>query len=557
MKKILYIGFWSEHILELDHIYLHALKDQNYQIDKTNEINDKILCEYDVIICGSFLHNPQDIITLSKYYDKVIYNITEPVEINNKTMYKIYSKNLINLTVGCVRENATQIKYPHYMDWGLTIDKMINANNLVSQTTLEELCNKKFCCLINKHDMGKTRTNIYNKLKLIGHIDCPGNLFNNYSNEHFEQIGRMNFQKEYLFSICPENFMTKNLGYVTEKIFMGCITGTIPIYYGDLDLIDKSIFNIDRIILFDPTSETSINQVYYKILELMINPKKLFEFYSQPIFNQTAVQTYSLIIENFNIRINNFINNKPYNYSLLTNKSYENKTKEYTDKINGIDHIVWINLDRSLDRQINMKKILKKINVPNTRIKAIDGATEDMNIYNYLQRPMTNYEKACALSHIKTYSYLKNIPGNYFLVLEDDISLDNLKYFNQDLKSIILEAPDFDILQLQKTYNYKLDNLYTKWHPDIYSTVSYIISKNGLQKLLKKAEYSEYNNSFNLFNPLSIADYFLYNDLETWVYKYNYLSTADNSSIIHPDHLTIHKNSSLFQLLIIFNDLIF
>jgi GR25 family glycosyltransferase involved in LPS biosynthesis len=555
--KILYVGFYPEHKIEEDRIYLNALKGQNYQIEKADKISDELLSKYDVIICGSFLHNPNDVFALSKYYDKVIYNITEPVEFNDRAMYKIYSKNLINLTVGCVKESGTHVKYPHYMDWGLSVDKMVEANNYVGQAKLEEIINKKFCCLINRYDMGKTRTDIYNKLKLIDHIDCPGNLFNNFSNELFEKKGRTNFQKEYLFSICPENFMTKNPGYVTEKLFMACIAGTIPIYWGDLDSIDKSIFNMNRVLLFDPSSETSINQVYYKILELMTNPTKLHEFYSQPIFNPTAIQTYGLLIDNLKMRINKFINGEKYNQSLLTNQSYEIVRNEQADKINGLDHIVWINLDRSLDRRAKMEKILEKINVPNTRIKAIDGANEDMSPFNYLERSMTNYEKAVALSHIKAYSYLKKMSGEYFLVLEDDISLRNLKYFDHDLKSIIANAPDFDILQLQKIYHEKLDNLYSKWKKDIYSTAAYVISRKGLNKLLKLAEYDGTNNKFNIYSPLSIADFFLYNSLETCVYKYNYLSTDDETSIIHPDHLDIHKHSSLVQLATIMNDLVF
>jgi GR25 family glycosyltransferase involved in LPS biosynthesis len=557
IKKILYIGFWTNHKLESDHIYINALKDQNYQIDKTSIINDEILSKYDIIICGSFLQKLNDIVTLSKYYNKLIYNITEPVEFNNKLMYKVYSKKLINLSVGCVEEDASNIKYPHYMDWGLTIDKIIETNKLVSQITQSQLLNKKFCCLINRHDMGKTRTDIYQKLKQIGHIDCPGNLFNNYPNEEFEKKGRTNFQKEYLFSICPENFITKNPGYVTEKIFMSCIAGSIPIYYGDVDSIDKLIFNMDRVILFDPTSPSSINQVYYKILELMTDPIKLYDFYTQPIFNSTAIQTYGTIIENFKMRINNFINHKFYNNSLLTNKSYNVEIKDHAYKINGIDHIVWINLDRSSDRSINMEKILGKINIPNNRIVAIDGAKEDLSYCNNLQRPLTNYEKACALSHIKAYSYLKNIPGKYFLVFEDDVTLDNLKFFNKDLKSIIQEAPEFDILCLHKIYNNKLDNLYTKWEPNMYSTASYVISFNGLQKLLKLAEYNQSNNRANLNSPLSIADYFLYNNTKTFVYKYNFISTADETSTIHPEHITIHKHSTTNQLNTIFNDLVF
>lgn len=561
IKKILYIGFWKEHMLESDFIYLNYLKDKNYQIDKTNEIKDEILSNYDIIICGSFLNNPNDVFVLSKYYDNVIYYITEPIEFINIAMYKVYSKNLINLMIGCIKESGTCIKLPHYMEAGLNSDKIIEANNYISKIKPEEITNKKFCCLINRHDNGKTRTDIYNKLKLIGHIDCPSNLFNNFSNELFEKKGRTNFQKEYLFSICPENFMTKTPGYVTEKLFMACIAGTIPIYYGDLDQIDKSIFNMDRIILFDPRSESSITQVYNSILELMSNPSKLCEFYYQPIFNESAIQTYSLIIDNLKMRINNFINGRAYNQSLLTNESYEIHNKQ-ADKINGIDHIVWINLDRSPDRRVRMEKILEKINVNNTRIKAVDGLTEDMDQYTNLdtnlKRLLTKYEKACALSHIKAYSYLKNIPGEYFLILEDDMNLNNLKYFNNDLKSIILNAPNFDILLLSHTHNYILHNLYSNYKDiPISSAGAYIISRQGLNKLFEVAEYDITNNKFNLYKPLHESDTYLYKYVETYIYKYNFMSTDDETSTIHPSHLNYHKYSSLINLEQIFNELIF
>lgn len=235
--KILCFGFWKGHNFKTNHIYLNALKNNNYNVDQSNIISDELLTQYDVIICGSFINNPNDISILKKHINKVIYNITEPVEFSNVGLFELYHNNLIKLTVGCVKENEKNIKYPHYMDWGLSIDKIIETNNYIKNISYEEIINKKFCNLINRHDNGKTRTPIYNKLKNIGHIDCPGALFNNYPNDKFEKIGRTEFQKNYLFTICPENYVTKNPGYVTEKIYMASIAGTIPIYCGDLDNI--------------------------------------------------------------------------------------------------------------------------------------------------------------------------------------------------------------------------------------------------------------------------------------------------------------------------------
>ena len=280
---------------------------------------------------------------------------------------------------------------------------------------------------------------------------------------------------------------------------------------------------------------------------------KLYEFYTQPIFCDTAIDTFNQIKYNFKLRINNFINNENYNYSIFCDLSKQPNFLNYYHKINGIDHIVWINLDRSLDRKNNMEKLLKNVSINNTRISAIDGKSQDFSHFNFLQRSMTNYEIAVTLSHIKAYSFLNNINGKYFMVLEDDINFNNLKFFNTNLDFIINNAPEFDILLLHKIYEKPL-NLYERWNTDIFSTASYIISKNGINKLLKLAEYNNYNFYFN--SQISIADYFLYNQLNTWVYKYNFISTNDETSIIHPEHLDIHKNSSNFQYNIIFNDLI-
>ena len=154
--------------------------------------------------------------------------------------------------------------------------------------------------MINRHDMGNTRSTIYNKLKEISNICCPSKLFNNYSNIEFEKEGRDHFQKRFLFGICPENFVLTDLaGYVTEKLYLTCVGGSIPIYYGKLDDIDKSIFNINRVLLFDPTNEDSIDEVYNKVNELMNDKEKLFEFYKQKPFTDNAIEMLKKMDDNY------------------------------------------------------------------------------------------------------------------------------------------------------------------------------------------------------------------------------------------------------------------
>ena len=244
---------------------------------------------------------------ITKYINKIVPYITEPIEFFYTAIYDQYVSNRFRLSIGCVPSNSTNIKIPHYIDWGFTPELAKNANEYVNTISIEEIRNKKFACLINRHDNGNTRTNIYNKLKNIGKIVCPSKLFNNFSNKEFENIGRLDFQKQFIFNICPENFVTKLDGYVTEKIWMACRSGNIPIYYGKLDDYDIKIFNMKRVIWFNPLSEESINETVEFVKELATNEEVLFTYYKQDIFLDTSAETFNFYTDDLNKRLNKFI----------------------------------------------------------------------------------------------------------------------------------------------------------------------------------------------------------------------------------------------------------
>jgi GR25 family glycosyltransferase involved in LPS biosynthesis len=210
------------------------------------------------------------------------------------------------------------------------------------------------------------------------------------------------------------------------------------------------------------------------------------------------------------------------------------------NKINGIDKIVWINLERSIDRRIHMENLLKNINVPNTRIEAIDGLTfkreELIKKYNINPIKMLSLrEICCTLSHIKAISSLKDCPGQYFMICEDDILFDNIKYINLDLKSIIKKAPKFDILMLYKNNVIHVDKEYLSWKEELLrgniydGAVCYIISKEGMKK------FNIRNN-----NMINVSDRFIFERLNTIIYKYNLCSTLNVESTIHPHHIKTH-----------------
>lgn len=297
MKKVIFICFWDGYVHHSDILYKRIFSDTEKYDCKTIQLNRNtkiFLNEADIIICGSFISN-----NIENYYYKTLLSITEPIEKTRSIEYNMVKEKRVKAVLGCINNDTNKIKHPLYMIYKED-HKILEINKYIENITFEEFLNKEFCCLINKHDRGNTRSTIYNKLKGISNICCPSKLFNNYSNSEFEKEGRDDFQKRFLFGICPENFVLNDLdGYVTEKLYLTSAGGSIPIYYGKLDDIDKTVFNMDRVLLFDPRDEDSIDHVYNKVNELMNDKEKLFSFYKQKPFTDNALEMLKQIDDNY------------------------------------------------------------------------------------------------------------------------------------------------------------------------------------------------------------------------------------------------------------------
>ena len=86
----------------------------------------------------------------------------------------------------------------------------------------------------------------------------------------------------------------------------------------------------------------------------------------------------------------------------------------------------------------------------------------------------------------------------------------------------------------------------------IGSSAAYIISREGINKLLK---FAKYNNSYfklDKKNNLDLSDIYIYKYLDTIVYKYNYIGTK-NIELTDNQQQNEDKNN-LFQLNIIIKD---
>ena len=288
--------------------------DYNNNLFTNNIINDlsstENIDDASVLICGPFI-NDDDYNLISSCKAKKVLYITEPIEQYshyNNTL-KLFNENKFDIITGCINKDhdKNRYKYPLFLQsFNYKDSKNIfdNVNNYVKTC---DLSNKKFCCLIATHDTKNTRTAIYDKLKDINEIICPSKLFNNCPNEELNTIGNVEYIKQFKYNICSENCITNIEGYITEKLLNCTLAGTIPIYCGSFDEIDEKIFNKNRILLYDPNNEESMNNIRNIVINFENNIDQFNNFYRQHVFCDDA-HTVILDLEKDLQNIINIIN---------------------------------------------------------------------------------------------------------------------------------------------------------------------------------------------------------------------------------------------------------
>lgn len=195
-------------------------------------------------------------------------------------------------------------------------------------------------------------------------------------------------------------------------------------------------------------------------------------------------------------------------------------------KINDIDRIFYINLDRRPDRNANVKKQLKDIGLLQIaeRVSAVDGSKLDLrmvkpgnnptvnpmvnpivtpkgindalNMTKGLYIPLTRGAIGCAMSHRAIWIRIRDDPMiKSALILEDDIEIDkNFVFkFNMNRRYVPL---NYDVLFLgyhpsSIKYFSKDENAAFVRSNKVYGLFGYIVTKQGAEKLLKMFPISE------------------------------------------------------------------
>ena len=95
---------------------------------------------------------------------------------------------------------------------------------------------------------------------------------------------KQNYLKKFRFNICSESSISE--GYVTEKLFECIISGCIPIYYCNDDvIIEPEILNNDFIIKYN---NNNIDSVVQKIKELDTHKEIYNKFIAKKPLNDNA-----------------------------------------------------------------------------------------------------------------------------------------------------------------------------------------------------------------------------------------------------------------------------
>lgn len=222
----------------------------------------------------------------------------------HKHPFKIYSDYLLSdwscqLALGFdYFEDSRYLRFPFWIQ--RFFPPSINRNDIAKQCsvlrypTTQYTTERKFACLIARHDDSGLRTQMHNLLSKLGNIDCPSKLLHNDDSLNKEyHDNKWMYMNKYMFNICPEN--SNSYGYVTEKVFEAIASGCIPIYWGSYNNPEPGILNHDAIIFWDwkDGGEKAISQV----TELMSSPKLYKEFAMQPRLMPSAEKIIEEMID--------------------------------------------------------------------------------------------------------------------------------------------------------------------------------------------------------------------------------------------------------------------
>lgn len=278
MKKIRvgYIDFWKNFIPEK--FLFHEILSKYYEVEITNQNPDFVICS---TFGNQYLH----------YKCPRILFVGEAL---------CPDFNVYDYAIGFDRISFGD----RYLRYPLCLaDKEILELALHKHERSEEdfTRREKFCSFVVSSGGGvdDIRNWFFDKISDYKQVDSGGRFRNNLPDGQ-PVLDKRAFQEQYRFSLAFEN--SRFSGYATEKLLDAWAAGTIPVYYGDPEIIKD--FNEKAMIVC--RGKESLDEILDKIKELEENPEKYLEMVRQPILTEQSEIKQMLqpeYLENFLVHI--------------------------------------------------------------------------------------------------------------------------------------------------------------------------------------------------------------------------------------------------------------
>jgi GR25 family glycosyltransferase involved in LPS biosynthesis len=213
---------------------------------------------------------------------------------------------------------------------------------------------------------------------------------------------------------------------------------------------------------------------------------------------------------------------------------------------NLVEAIYYINMDKSVERRRSMQTVLKDEafdSMDKHRITAVDGTRKD--IVPFLHKHLKGMDKknirftkmySCLLSHLNALLEFSKSKYEIALIVEDDLSLDYKKYWQEDLNTCIRNAPsDWGIIQV--SYLCKIPKqLYTPWN-NHFCAAAYIVNKKSVLSFLK----DQYINQQFVLKKTKYhhSDRYLFKYIKTYVYQYPFFTYVGKDSTLDETNKTL------------------
>jgi GR25 family glycosyltransferase involved in LPS biosynthesis len=204
--------------------------------------------------------------------------------------------------------------------------------------------------------------------------------------------------------------------------------------------------------------------------------------------------------------------------------------------------VYYINMDKNPDRKEFMENQLKKYATSFTRIRGFNGyaiTNLKKDIVDNIEFTcdydnMTKGEIGCTMSHLLFIKKAYDNGNEYALVVEDDVQLNLLPILDVTIKELVENAPnDWEIIKLfcgrnphknnKPVKEYKKFTYFTEDSVNYptWGTVSYIINKKGMKKIIDYTYIVKEQPSFHIRKEnnspeTGAADWIIYHIAKTY-----------------------------------------